>query len=135
MSTIPGKIKVAYDNQYRMTVQSTTWIGTQTKGTATDMIVSIIAGPDGATAVAGTTTLYVQGSNTTATATSNWTTVVADKGTIAAVTASGTQTLHFAQLQYAYYHLALSNTAASTADVSVVWDFLPVQDSFDSTVA
>jgi uncharacterized protein YhfF len=135
MSTIPGKIKVAYDNQYRMTVQSTTWIGTQTKGTATDMIVSIIAGPDGATAVAGTTTLYVQGSNTTATATSNWTTVVADKGTIAAVTASGTQTLHFAQLQYAYYHLALSNTAASTADVSVVWDFLPVQDSFDATVA
>jgi uncharacterized protein YhfF len=135
MSTIPGKIRVAYDNQYRMTVQSTTWIGTQTPGTATDMIVSIIAGPDGATAVAGTTTLYVQGSNTTATATSNWTTVVADKGTIAAVTASGTQTLHFAQLQYAYYHLALSNTAASTADVSVVWDFLPVQDSFDATVA
>jgi uncharacterized protein YhfF len=135
MSTIPGKIKVAYDNQYRMTVQSTTWIGTQTKGTATDMIVSIIAGPDGATAVAGTTTLYVQGSNTTATATSNWTTVVADKGTIAAVTASGTQTLHFAQLQYAYYHLALSNTAASTANVSVVWDFVPVQDSFDASVA
>jgi hypothetical protein len=135
MSTIPGKIKVAYDNQYRMTVQSTTWIGTQTKGTATDMIVSIIAGPDGATAVAGTTTLYVQGSNTTATATSNWTTVVADKGTIAAVTASGTQTLHFAQLQYAYYHLALSNTAASTADLSVVWSFVPVQDSFDASVA
>jgi hypothetical protein len=135
MSTQPGKIKVVYDNQYRMTVQSTTWIGTVTKGTATDLLVEIVAGADGATAISGTTTLYVQGSNLTATATSNWTTVVADKGTIAAVTAAGTQTLHFAQLQYAYYHLALSNTAASTANVSVAWNLIGLQDSYDATVA
>jgi hypothetical protein len=60
--------------------------------------------------------------------------VTADKGTIANITASGQQTLHFAQLQYAYYHLFYSNTAASTANFSVAWNFAPVQDSFDASV-
>ena len=135
MATLQGIVKTLYDNQQRITAAATTQGAAQAKGTATDVKVSIVAGPDGATAVTGTTFLYVQGSNVTATATSNWTTVTADKGTIANVTASGTQTLHFAQLQYANYHLGLSNTASSTCNVEVVWDFAPVQDSADATVA
>lgn len=135
MATLAGIVKTRYDNQLRITAAITTQGTAQAKGTATDFKVSIIAGPDGGTAIAGTTFLNVQGSNLTATATSNWTTVVADKGTIANVTASGTQTLHFAQLAYAYYQLAYSNTAASTANLNVVWDFAPVADSVDATVA
>jgi hypothetical protein len=135
MATIQGVVKTLYDNQLRVTAAITTQGTAQAKGTATDMKVSILAGPDGATAVAGTTFLNVQGSNVTATATSNWTTVTADKGTIANITASGTQTLHFAQLAYKFYQIAYSNTAASTANFSVVWDFAPVADTVDSTVA
>ena len=134
MSTMPGKMLISYDNQIRITGAATTQGAAQNKKTATDMVVSIVASPDAAAAVGGTTFLYVQGSNVTATATSNWTTVTADKGTIANITASGTQTLHFAQLQYQYYHLGVSNTAASTADIYVAWNFHPVEDSFDATV-
>ena len=136
MATIQGLSKILSDNGMTISGGASTVLGTaQAKGTATDFKVSILAQPDGATAVAGTTFLNVQGSNLTATATSNWTTVVADKGTIANVTASGTQTLHFAQLQYKFYQLSYSNTAASTANLNVVWDFAPVADSVDSTVA
>jgi hypothetical protein len=135
MATLQGIVKTAYDNQLRATAAVTTQGTSQAKGTATDVKVSIVAGPDGGTAVAGTTFLYIQGSNVSATATSNWTTVTADKGTLANVTASGTQTLHFAQLAYAFYHIGYSNTAASTANLSVVWDFAPVADTVDATVA
>jgi hypothetical protein len=135
MATLAGVVKTLYDNQLRATAAVTTQGSSQAKGTATDVKVSIIAGPDGATAVAGTTFLYIQGSNVSATATSNWTTVTADKGTLANVTASGTQTLHFAQLAYAFYHLGYSNTAASTCNLEVVWDFAPVADTVDSSVA
>jgi hypothetical protein len=133
-STYAGKTLLRYDNQQRVTAAATSQGAAQNKGTATDLVLSIIAGPDGATAVAGTTFLYVQGSNVTATATSNWTTVTADKGTLANVTASGTQSLHFAQLQYQYYHLAWSNTAASTCNLETVFNFHYVEDSFDATV-
>jgi len=135
MATLQGIVKTRYDNQLRVTAAITTQGTAQAKGTATDVKVSILAGPDGATAVAGTTYLNIQGSNVTASATTNWTTVTADKGTLANITASGTQTLHFAQLAYAYYQVAYSNTAASTANFSVVWDFAPVADSVDATVA
>lgn len=135
MATLQGTVKTLYDNQQRVTAAATSQGAAQAKGTATDFKLSIIAGPDGATAVAGTTFLYVQGSNVTATATSNWTTVTADKGTLANVTASGTQTLHFAQLAYAFYHLAWSNTAASTCNLETAFDFAPVADTVDSTVA
>jgi len=135
MATLQGIVKTRYDNQLRVTAAITTQGTAQAKGTATDVKVSILAGPDGATAVAGTTYLNIQGSNVTATATTNWTTVTADKGTLANITATGTQTLHFAQLAYAYYQVAYSNTAASTANFSVVWDFAPVADSVDATVA
>ena len=135
MATIIGKLKVLSDIGIRVTAQTTTQGTAQAKGTATDMLVTILAQPDGGTAVAGTTTLAVQGSNVTATATSNWTTVVADKGTIAAVTASGMQNLHFAQLQYKFYQLQYQNTAASTCNLDVVWNFGPVADSYDATVA
>jgi len=135
MATIIGKLKVLTDAQVRVTAAVTTQGTAQAKGTATDMLVTIIAGPDGATAVAGSTVLAVQGSNVTATATSNWTTVVADKGTIAAVTASGVQNLHFAQLQYKFYQLAVTAATTATNNLSVVWNFGPVADSFDATVA
>jgi hypothetical protein len=135
MSTVFGKVKEAIDNQIRITAQATTQGTSQNKGTATDFKLTILACPDGGTAVAGTTYLYVQGANISATATSNWTTVTPDKGTATtAVTASGTQTLHFAQNQYQYYHLGVSNTAASTVNLFAVWDFAPVEDSLDATV-
>lgn len=127
--------KVLYDNDLRCTAAITSQGAAQAKGTATDALVSILAGPDGATAISGTLVVSVQGSNVTATATSNWTTVTADKGTIANITASGTQTLHFENLQYAYYHLAYNGSgAAVTANVDVVWNFQNLQDSFDNTV-
>lgn len=134
--TIP-KVKLLADNQLRVisTGSIASVIGTaQNKGTATDMMVTIIAGTDGATAVGGTVNVVVQGSNVTATATSNWSSVAADKGTLAAITASGTQALHFAQLQSQFYRVSLNCTTGATADVSVVWAFMPVQDSFDSSV-
>lgn len=133
-ATDVGKQLFQYDNQLRITAAATTQGAAQNKKTATNLVLTIVAGPDGATAVAGTTFLYVQGSNVTATATSNWTTVTADKGTLANITASGQQTLHFAQLQFQYYHLGLSNTAASTCNVTTVFEYLPVEDSFDATV-
>jgi hypothetical protein len=135
MSTMPGKMKFLYDNDLRCTAAISSQGTAQNKGTATDMVVTILAGPDGATAISGTVALAVQGSNVTSSVASNWTTVTADKGTLANITASGTQSLHYAQLQYQFYHLSYNGSAAAvTANVDVVWNFHPVEDSFDATV-
>lgn len=138
MSTIPGKVKVLVDTQLRIiSTGAQSVVGAaQNKGTCTDMMVTIVQGPDGATAVGGTTNVVVQGSNVTASASSNWTSLSPDKGTIAAITASSSlgQVLHFANLQSQYYRVSVNCTTGATADVSVVWAFMPVQDSFDATV-
>jgi len=133
MSTAVGKIKVLADNQLRLTSNTTIQGAAQAKGTATDCLLTVIGGADGANPVAGTVTVTVQG----------WVTITADKGTAANlstggipnVTVAGVATSHLAQLQYAYYRVALSAAAATTADTTAVWNFMPVQDSFDASVA
>lgn len=132
-STWPGHIKTLFDNQIRVTASGTVSGTAQAKGTATTALVAIVAGPDGATAVAGSTALTIQGSNVTATATSNWNNVTPDVGTLAAVTASGTQVVHLANLQYAYYRLQAISSTTQTSDLTVNWNFFPVADSYDAT--
>jgi hypothetical protein len=43
MATYPGKLKVLYDNQLRVTAAATSQGAAQAKGTATDVVVEIIA--------------------------------------------------------------------------------------------
>lgn len=133
MSTYDGKIKVLQDIQLRLTSNTTLQGAAQAKGTATDLMLVILAGTDGVNPVAGTETITIQGANVSTFASP--TTVTPDKGTIANVTVGGAQVVHFANLQFAFYRVALSAGAATTADVSCVWVFHPMQDSFDSTVA
>lgn len=137
-SSWPGHILVKIDNQLRTTAAGTVNGTAQTRGTALNALISVIAGPDGATAVAGSTALQVQGSNVTATATSNWNNITPDKGswtvsTGGTVTASGTQQLHLANLQYQYYRLQAVSATTATNNLTVNWSFFPVQDSFDGT--
>jgi hypothetical protein len=132
MTQMIGKEKVLTDTQLRLTSNTTLQGAAQSKGTATDCLVTILAGKDGANAVAGTTTNTLQGSNTTDFAVA--TTVVADKGTIVNTTVAGVQNLHLAQLAFQFYRIALSAAAATTSSTSVVWNFQPVDDSFDASV-
>jgi hypothetical protein len=134
MATYAGKTKLLADGQIRITAATTSQGAAQNKGTATDLILTVVYGPDGATAVAGSTVLSVEGSNVTATATSNWTAVVPDKGTMPTVTASGSTSVHLGQLTFTFYHLKYVAAGASTANLEAVWNFHPVQDSVDATV-
>jgi len=137
MSTISGKLKTLTDTELRFsTTGALTVLGAaQNKGTATDLYLVLLVGPDGANAVGGTTNVVVQGSNVTASASSNWTSVVADKGPsiTAGYTASGSNVLHFAQLQSQFYRVSVNCTTSATADVSAIWVYHPVEDSFDAT--
>ena|SRR5215471_6370320 len=134
MSTMPGKIKVAVDNEVRLTsTGATTATGTaQNKGTATDLLLTLIIGQDGATAVTGTLAPIVQGSNST---NSGFTTITPDKGTLPATTNAATVvSVHFAQLQFQYVRFQVTSAGAATCDISAVWAFMPVEDSSDATV-
>ena len=131
--TIPN-VKVLVDNELRMSsTGATTANGSaQNKGTATDLLLTLIIGQDGATAVTGTLTPIIQGSNTT---NSGFTTVTADKGTLPATTNAATVvSVHAAQLQFQYYRVQVTSAGAATADISAVWNFFGIQDSFDDTV-
>jgi hypothetical protein len=132
MTQMIGKIKVLTDTQLRLTSNTTLQGAAQAKGTATDCMLTILAGADGANPVAGTETITIQGANATTFAAP--TTIVPDKGTVANVTVAGVQVIHLAQLQFAFYRVALSAAAATTASVSAVWAFMPTEDSFDATV-
>lgn len=134
MSTMPGKIKQLVDNEVRMSsTGATTASGAaQNKGTATDLLLTLIVGQDGATAVTGTLAAVVQGSNST---NSGFTTVTPDKGTIPATTNAATVlSLHFAQLQFQYYRFQVTSSGAATCDITGVWSFMPMEDSFDASV-
>jgi len=123
--------KVLTDGQLRLTSNTTLQGTAQAKGTATDLMLVIVAAGDGGNPVAGTVTHTIQGANAT---TGPWTTVTADKGTIANTTVAGQQVLHFAQLQFAFYRDALSAAAATTADHTLTWVFQNLSDSFDNSV-
>lgn len=129
---IPNQ-KILNDTQLRLTSNTTIQGAAQNKGTATDLTLVILAAGDGANPVAGTVTNTIQGSNLTTSA-SFTNTVTADKGTIVNTTVAGMQVLHFAQLQFQYYRIALSAAASTTADTSAVWVFSGLQDSVDNTV-
>ena len=131
-----GKIKVLTDIELRFsTTGALTVLGAaQNKGTATNLLLTVLVGPDAGSAVGGTTNIVVQGSNVTASASSNWTSVAPDKGTLGAFTTTGTAALHYAQLQSQFYRVSVNCTTSATADVSCVWAFLPVEDSFDASV-
>lgn len=133
MSTYDGKFKLLVDNQLRLTSNVTLQGAAQAKGTATDLMLVIVAGTDGVNPVAGTVTNTIQGSNLTTSA-SFTNTVTPDKGTLVSTTVGGMQVLHFANLQFAFYRIALSAGAATTADTTAIWAFHPVQDSFDANV-
>ncbi|SRR5260221_6451262 len=139
MSTVAGKLKTLADiPQLRFsTTGALTVLGAaQNKGTCTDLYLVLTVNSDGAAAVGGTTNVVVQGSNLTATATSNWTNVVADKGpALAGFTASSSApiVLHFAQLQSQFYRISVNATTSATAAVGAVWVFHQVEDSTDAT--
>src|SRR5579859_7790446 len=136
MSTMIGKAKILADNAISMTA-STTGTSTgaaQSKGTATDLLLTVYCQPVGGVAVAGTFIFTLQGSNVTSPVATNWTAVTPDKGTLANATASGSSIVHAAQLQYQYYRVFISQAAASTGQVITQFDFAPVEDSFDATV-
>lgn len=128
--------KVLADTGISMTVSTTgTYTGAaQAKGTATDLQLTVIAGPVGGVALAGTFIPQVQGSNVTSPVATNWTAVTPDKGTLANFTAAGSDTVHLANLQYAYYRIYVSQAAASTAMAESVFNFQNLADSFDDTV-
>lgn len=133
-----GKIKVLSDQTLRFsTTGALTVLGAaQNKGTATNLLLTVLLGADAGSAVGGTTNIVVQGSNVTASASSNWTSVAPDKGTVpTAATTTATAAVHFAQLQSQFYRVSVNCTTSATAAVNCVWAFLPVEDSFDSTVA
>lgn len=123
--------KVLSDSQIRLTSNTTANGTAQARGTATDLMLVLVAGTDGANPVAGTVIPTVQGANTT---NGTFTTVTADKGTIANITVAGQQVLHFENLQFAFYRLNLSAGASTTADTSAIWVFQNLQDSFDNSV-
>jgi hypothetical protein len=135
MSTFDGKIKILADNQLRV-VSATTTNGTaQNKGTATDLLLTINVGADGASAFAAGTTAapVIQGSNVSSFASP--TTVVADKGTLPAQFAAVGQTnLHFGNLQFQFYRISVVSTGSPVMNLTCVWNFHPVQDSFDASV-
>lgn len=131
MSTISGKIKILTDGQLRLTSNTTIQGAAQNKGTCTDLLLTVLAGGDGANPVAGTVTVTLQGSNAT---NGPWTNVTPDKGTLANITVAGQQVVHAAQLAFQYYRVALSAAASTTADTSAFWAFHPVEDSFDASV-
>jgi anti-sigma-K factor RskA len=132
MTQMIGKVKVLSDTQLRLTSNTTLQGAAQAKGTATDCMLTILAGQDGANAVAGTVTVTIQGANATTFAAP--TTITPDKGTVANLTVAGQQVVHLAQLQYAFYRVALSAAASTTCDTSAIWAFMPTEDSFDATV-
>ena len=129
-------VKVLNDSGLSMTVSTTgTYTGAaQAKGTATDLVLTVIAGPVGGVALAGTFVPTVQGSNVTSPVATNWTAVTPDKGTLSNFTAAGSDVVHLANLQYAYYRIYISQAAASTAMVESNFAYFGLQDSFDDTV-
>jgi len=135
MATYAPKFKILSDNQLRVVAAGTVNGAAQSKGTATDLIVCINVGADGASAFAAGTTAapVIQGSNTVGFASP--TTVTADKGTLPAnFTAVGQTILHIANAQFQYYRIQIVATGAPVMDVTVFWLAHPVADSFDATV-
>lgn len=142
MSTMPGKIKSLSDNQIRVTTQGSFVGVAQAKGTATDLLLTVTAGPDGATAIAGTQFIAVQGANVTASSSTTWANIAPDKGSWTAsgatsgagtLTTTGALTVHLQNLQFANYRVTVSNTTTATVNIYSNFAYMPVADSFDAS--
>jgi hypothetical protein len=134
MSTMSGKILIKADNQLRVVTATTTNGTAQNKGTSTDCLLVINVGADGSSAFAAGTTAapVIQGSNTSGFASP--TTVTADKGTLPAqFVAAGQTVLHLAQLQFQFYRISIVSTGSVVMNITCVWAFHPVEDSFDAS--
>lgn len=104
---------------------------TVNRGTATDLRLVIGFANRASTALAGSYTVNLQGSNDGTT----FTTVTADKGTMpSAATATGITVCHFAQLQYKLYRTQIVSQTTPVGTVYSIYDFEGLADSFDSTV-
>ena len=142
MSTNVGVIAKKNDTQIRVTTQGSFTGVAQAKGTATDLLLTVICGPDGATAVAGTNYFAVQGANVTASTSTTWANVAPDKGawTISGTggtsfTTTGQAVVHLQNLQFAYYRVTVSNTTTATMNAYTDFAYMPVADSFDASAA
>ena len=131
MATGIGKevVKIP-DAQVRLTGAGTFNGTAATKGTATDLLLTIITGVDGTSSFSGGVSYVVQGSNDGST----YTAVTPDKGTLSSDSAANTHTAHFAQLQYKQYRTQYLNVSG-LANCSAVYNYQPVADSADATVA
>jgi hypothetical protein len=142
MSTNVGVIKILGDPQIRVTTQGSFVGVAQAKGTATDLLLTVSAGPDGGTAIAGTSFVAVQGANVTASTSTTWANVAPDKGAwtssatgALSVTTTGQSVAHLQNLQFAFYRVTVSNTTTATINVSTNFAYMPMGDSFDATAA
>ncbi len=140
MSTNVGVVKILGDNSISMTT-SGSFVGlAQAKGTATDLLLTVLVQPNGTgSAYGGSTNLAVQGANVTASSSTTWANVTPDKGAFTVVTATtqaGTiQSVHLQNLQFAFYRVTCSASTSVTANLGTVFQYQPVADSFDATVA
>lgn len=122
--------KIAVPNTPLRVTSANSFNGTAAKrGTATDLLLTIVVTPDGTSAFAGNVTYIVQGSNDGST----WTPVTADKGALNSDTAANVQTAHFAQLQFAQYRVQPVGASSPLMDVVAVYNFATMEDSFDAT--
>jgi len=102
------------------------------RGTATDLELVVTGSVSSTVAFVGSVTPLLVGSATSAFSTT--TSITPDKGTLAAVTtASWVSHAHYAQLQFAFYRVQYTPTAAGTVSGSAqaTYIFSGVQDSLD----
>lgn len=111
---------------------TTTNASSVTKGTATDLALTVHLDNFGTTSLAGTWTFQLQGTNDGST----YTNVSADKGALqSASSVAGDSTAHYAQLQYKGYRVQAVTGTTTTGSFVAVYDFQNLADSFDDTVA
>lgn len=104
---------------------------TVTKGTATDLLLSVMFANRGTQTLAGTYTVTVQGTNDSTT----YTAVTPDKGSLPAATnlSAGVTTVHLANLQYASYRAVVAGTTGPGTFIAL-FNYQGIQDSIKNTV-
>lgn len=128
MTILAQKIVVP-DKPIRLT-SANSFNGTAAKrGTATDLLLTIIVEADGTSGFGTTAGYVVQGSNDGST----WTPVTPDKGAFTSDSAANSQVAHFGQLQFAQWRCQPVG-ATGLVDFTAVYNFQTMADSFDATI-
>ena len=129
MAFLSNQVIKAPDKPLRVT-SANSFNGTAaTKGTATDLVLTIVVTADGTSAFAGNVSYIVQGSNDGST----YTAVTPDKGSLNSDTAANVQSAHFANLAYKQYRVQPVGASSPLMDVVAIYEFLGLQDSFDAS--